>query len=709
LFRLLILSALTGAAFLLLAVPLSSGAPRPLITAITDDQSYSGPDAALAYERTRRAGARLVRLTIRWDLATPAGATKPPGFDPADPADPGYRFDELDREVRLAVAAGLQPVVGFWGAPLWAQDPSPHPTSYSGTVAGPYKPSPAEVGRFAHALAVRYSGSFHGLPRVRYWRLWNEPNLIGYLSPQFVNGKPFAPGWYRLMLKAFAGGVHSVHRDNVVVAGSLAPFSFRKAAMAPLQFMRSLLCLSAAKRPRPVCAERSVLDAFSIHPYTSGGPTHRASNPNDVSLGNAPEVRRILDVAVRYRHIVSTSRPQLWVTEFSWDTKPPDPNPLATPLRLQARWTAEALYRMWKAGVRVVTWFQLRDDLWPQSPFQSGLYFRSGVRMALDEPKPTLTAFRFPFVAYRQRGGVFVWGRAPAGRPARVVVEQRGRRTWKRIATIRSNRYGIFAAVLHRKLARPAAGPPPVVLAAYRSAVLADSPMSYWRLGENSGKTASDVRGRHPAAAVGGVRFGVPGALLNDRDTAVTLNGTDGRIDLGRIESPDTVELWIKTRTADDSPVFSNRNTLHQFSAVGVFERRAHIFDSFHLFGGRLVANNRWHQLVYTYSGITGKLYVDGRLEAENTWIRPPGGADASLGFDASLDRHFKGSIDEVSVYDHALSAARVRQHFLASGRKLGRDPDLGSLRARLIGSTDASLPFSLTVPRDRYVVPFGG
>ena len=705
--RFRILCAAAGVVLLLWA-PASHASSHPLQTAISDDPSFKAPDADLAFARTRAAGATYARLGFYWPDIAPGGAQKPAGFDASDPADPHYRWAEVDREVRLAVAHGLQPVLSFYAAPLWAQDPSPHPSTYSGFPAGPYKPSPAEIGAFGHALAVRYSGRFEGLPRVRYWRLWNEANLIGYLSPQFEHGKPFAPGWYRKMLQAFSQAVHAVHADNVVIAGSLAPFSFKTAALGPLAFMRSLLCVSAGSTPKPTCKERTPFDAFSVHPYTSGGPTHHATNPNDISVGDLPKARRLLDAAVRYHHVVSRARPQFWVTEFSWDTQPPDPNPLATPLSVQSRWAAEAMYRMWKAGVSVVTWFLLRDLPWPQSEYQSGLYFRSGISQQYDLPKPTLTAFRFPFVALPQKGGTLVWGRTPNGKPVRVIIEQRRASGWRRLATLAADRYGIFSADLRRKIVQPPARAATSVLTAYRAAVLQDAPTAYWRLGD-SGGAARDLTGKHEGVPSGGVSFGAPGALKNDSDRAVCLNGTDGRIDLGPIASPATVELWVKTKSNGDTPFFSNRDAVHQNVDVGSFLHLPHIFDSAPLLGERPVANNQWHQLVYTYSGVTGKVYVDGLLQGENTWIRTPGVADASLGYDASLHAHLRGCLDDVSLYDHALTAARVRAHFVASGRMLAPDPYLGALRARWIGSRDASLPFSLKPVKDRYVLPFGG
>ena len=147
---------------------------HPLLTAITDPLSYTGPEAATAFTRTKQAGASIVRLDVDWDGVAPNGKTKPAGFNPSDPADPSYQWAELDREVRMATAHGLAPMISISGAPVWAQKNEPHPIKYGQYKAGPWKPSPVELGRFAHAIATRYDGAFHGLPRVRYWRAWNE-------------------------------------------------------------------------------------------------------------------------------------------------------------------------------------------------------------------------------------------------------------------------------------------------------------------------------------------------------------------------------------------------------------------------------------------------------------------------------------------------------------------------------------------------------
>ena len=77
------------------------------------------------------------------------------------------------------------------------------------------------------------------------------------------------------------------------------------------------------------------------------------------------------------------------MTEFSWDSKPPDPDALAA--TLHRRWVAEALYRMWVDGVSLVTWFRFEDDplTGPGStPYQSGFWTTGGAAEAVARGVP---------------------------------------------------------------------------------------------------------------------------------------------------------------------------------------------------------------------------------------------------------------------------------------------------------------------------------
>jgi hypothetical protein len=405
----------------------------PLVTGVFEPTAFAVTDLAL--RRTVASGATTVRVMLYWSTVAPR--VREAGFRPENPGDPAYAWEPVDRQIRSVAAHGIAPILSIQSAPSWAAQSGPGPP---GTV----RPDPAELAHFATAAARRYSGAFAGLPRVRYWQAWNEPNLTAFLAPQFVGKRSVSPAWYRAMVNAFSGAVHSVHRDNIVVAGGLAPFTVATSdnprwGMGPLAFMREMLCLS--KKLNRTCRAQTRFDAWSHHPYTTGGPTHHARLPNDVSIPDLPEMSRLLNAAVSQRRVISRQRVRFWVTEFSWDTSPPDPQ--GVPSQLHGRWVAEALYRMWSAGVSLVTWFMLRDSPMNASPFQAGLYF-AGSMLEQDRPKPALRAFRFPFVALPEKGRVVAWGRTPTSRRGRVVLERRLRGGWRRLAVVRANRHGIF-------------------------------------------------------------------------------------------------------------------------------------------------------------------------------------------------------------------------------------------------------------------------
>lgn len=397
----------------------------PLRTSLFDPYSFVGTTSAftVAYD----AGASYVRLPFHWSSVAPT--VRPVGFVPSDPT--GYSWDGLDNMVAAAEAAGLTPLLDIISAPKWAYAVRPH-----GSRAG--MPDPAALASFSHALAAHFDG-VNG-PEVHAYQVWNEPNNSLDLSPVKASR-------YRDMVNAVATGVHAVDLNNLVIAGGLDPFENqapRFVSQAPLAFMRSMLCISKGEHPHATCKAKVHFDVWSHHPYTFGGPFGHAKRTDDISLGDLPKMRALLRTAVRLHRIVSPRPVQFWVTEFSWDTKPPRAH--AAPVALQARWTAESMYQMWRSGVSLVTWFLLQDR-GGQSPYQSGLYYHAKT-LAKARAKPTLTAFRFPFVAYLATGKVRVWGRDGTSSKALVTIQRRRGGSWRSVARIRSNRYGIFKATL---------------------------------------------------------------------------------------------------------------------------------------------------------------------------------------------------------------------------------------------------------------------
>jgi hypothetical protein len=437
------LPALLFAAAVLLSGGLSAttASARPLYTGMSGVYDYS----PTAYKQVRATGAQFVRIGVPWGSIAPK--QQPAQWKPEDPADPNYDWGHVDGAVSFAENAGLTPVLMVNSVPTWAQGcqaPASLPESSCST-------NPAELAKFAVAAARRFSGQFGGLPRVKYWQGLNEPNLSLYFLPQYEGSKLVSPYLYRQLINSFYAAIKSVTASNLVLSAGLGPIAVPPYTVGPMKFARELLCMTGDSNPKPKagnCEGGLHFDIFDIHPYTTGGPTHEGG-PNDVEMGDLPKLTKLLRAADRAGRIHGKFKhTPLWATEFSWDSKPPDPNGL--PMKIETRWAAEALYVAWRAGVDHLFWYGLRDEpLAPGQPSsttaQSGLYFR-GATVGADRRKQVFYAFRFPFVAYPQKGRLSVWGRTPSSGSGKVAIQLLSGGNWRSVKTVRADSHGIFQA-----------------------------------------------------------------------------------------------------------------------------------------------------------------------------------------------------------------------------------------------------------------------
>jgi PKD repeat protein len=222
-------------------------------------------------------------------------------------------------------------------------------------------------------------------------------------------------------------------------------------------------------------------------------------------------------------------------------------------------------------------------------------------------------------------------------------------------------------------------------VSSYTSEVLADSPISYWRLGETSGTTAADSVGANTGALKGGVTLGALGALVGDTNAAMTFDGSTGYISVGNSATLNltgdlTVEAWAKPSVLDGT----TRAVVHKGGTGGFSTYQYRIgLTSGNTWRGTvyigstnlvvtspsIATTSSWTYLVMTRVGSTLTLYVNGTKVATAT---ASGALNTSTGVLAigrtgstSVD-YFKGSVDEVAVYATALSAARIAAHYRA-------------------------------------------
>lgn len=79
------------------------------------------------------------------------------------------------------------------------------------------------------------------------------------------------------------------------------------------------------------------------------------------------------------------------------------------------------------------------------------------------------------------------------------------------------------------------------------------------------------------------------------------------------------------------------------------------------------INDDQWHFIGATFDGSTKKLYIDGVVEAE--WTDVTGTANQAdqsfvIGNQAAIDDPFNGDIDDVLIYDRALSASEISDLF---------------------------------------------
>ena len=462
---------MASALFAALAFPASAPAARDLETGFTGlgppYQSNDPAERAVWFDRTVEARAGMVRLALSWWRV--AGVQRP--ADPMNPGSSSYNFSvvngALDGAVRDARARGLKVLLLVNTAPPWAEGAG-RPASLR---AGSWQPNPSDLADFVQALAARYSGNFDPdgagpqppLPAAQALQIWNEPNQDAFLAPQLQGRTIIGPDHYREMLNASYEAVKSVNPQMLVVTGGTSPFGDPLGGpypsgvrVRPVQWWQKLLCVKPAKgkgkaRKRKLtryvreqnCSGTPMFDVLAHQAInnTGSGPMQSALSRYDASTPDLGRVVRVLRAAERLG-TVSGGRHPVWVTEFWWDSNPP--NPAGSPLLTQARWIEQSLYLFWKAGADTAINFEIRDSTnFPdvRSGFQSGVYFLDG------RPKPSLTAFRFPFVTERiDKRTLRAWGKAPAG--GELVIQRKVRGRWLAITKIKVSQGAVFVAKL---------------------------------------------------------------------------------------------------------------------------------------------------------------------------------------------------------------------------------------------------------------------
>jgi hypothetical protein len=336
-----------------LAAPAAVAAERMWI-GFHDDPSFRWvSDRKARVDSSAQLNATVMRLLVQWNLA----AKRRPA-NPTNPFDPAYELDDVDEAVRAAQEADQEVILTLSGTPRWAnggKNPNVMPTRI------------ADFQNFARAIASRYSGRNMGYPFVRFYSVWNEPNLQLFLAPQFnARGRSVAPRNYaRLAAAAYAGIKAGSPRAKVAIGETSARGTDKPQGLRPTHTPGKFAELVAQANPR------LKFDAWSHHPYPtvpSARPSQVVKWPN-VSLASLPRFNASLKTWFKRKSV------PIWITEYGHQTRPEDS--LGVSYATQSAYIQQAISLAARYPyVEMFIWFVFQDD--QGQPWESGLYTRNG-------------------------------------------------------------------------------------------------------------------------------------------------------------------------------------------------------------------------------------------------------------------------------------------------------------------------------------------
>jgi hypothetical protein len=310
------------------------------------------------------------------------------------------------------------------------------------------------------------------LPKVSTWTIWNEPNHMGFIQPQWrKQGSrlvPNGPYVYRALVDAGYPAIKGLMPDSTVLVGATSSMgnehpTSESDGEPPLVFLRALACVDAKLKPitSGPCANFKPLpgDGYSHHPYSllHTPDWSDKKHPDYAMIGDITRLTSTLN-RLAAMHRIDPKVRNVWLTEYGYESNPPDPIKPFTPAE-QANNINWAEYLAWKnPQIKSFPQFLLQDMGKVSSAdaargkreygdWQSGLYFNDGT------PKPAATSFPLALhvdcttdVAKKRGKLLVIWGHVRPGNGPRQVTMESGKAAFRPAATAATLSAGVVRA-----------------------------------------------------------------------------------------------------------------------------------------------------------------------------------------------------------------------------------------------------------------------
>ena len=176
------------------------------------------------------------------------------------------------------------------------------------------------------------------------------------------------------------------------------------------------------------------------------------------------------------------------------------------------------------------------------------------------------------------------------------------------------------------------------------------------------------------------VRLLAPVRIRGTFGKALSFDGVDDYVDCGKdvIDATGTItfECWFKSNDISAAQgIASIVNTGYDYSTgknylvVGIFNSRVQATAAGSLESSRwssvLQSNTWYHLVVIKVPGDIDKIYINGVEDTHSSDAHWGGDVSTVIGkVDVATDRYLKGTIDEVRIYNRALSEEEIVQLF---------------------------------------------
>jgi WD40 repeat protein len=230
-----------------------------------------------------------------------------------------------------------------------------------------------------------------------------------------------------------------------------------------------------------------------------------------------------------------------------------------------------------------------------------------------------------------------------------------------------------------------------------------------------------DSAGNNHGTLKGGVTF-APGVA----GQAFDFNGTDAYVQIPNNANLNpgasfSVEFWVKANPSQPEALFNvldkSHGSLPGDTTGWTFQGNSATGELSFIIGagggfsgastGVSILDNQWHHIASVYTGNSIQMYLDGVLKSMTPLTAPPANNTRGLYFSKTFrgdTRRYKGLLDEVAIYDRALSPGEVKARWSALAPATAK---VGQVR-RFEGHKNGASGVAFS-PDGRYVLSGGG